>query len=199
MNIKSASAFLWVALMCCTWGAYAQGGQTGTTDAVAEDVRKPMKKSGWKSFKIGAVQMDYPETWELDQSGQMMTRFILFAPMDAEDDRFKENVNLIEQNLADYEMEAITLQQYVDLTLAQLPNYVTGYTLIDSKTETRSGLTYHELVYKGEQGPFALHFKQRLYLQGGVAYILTFTAEADRYADYEQLSTDLLNAFALAR
>lgn len=185
-------------LLLCATGMWAQG-NTGATDGVAEDVRKPMKKDGWLSFKIGEVSMDYPKTWELDESGKMMTTFILFAPVDDENDLFMENVNLLKQDLAEYGMEALSLEQYIDLTLAQLPTYVNGFELIGSEERTSNGLTYHELVYKGEQGVFALQFKQRIYLQNGVAYILTFTAEEERYAAYDQLSTELLGAFTIAQ
>lgn len=186
---------VWALGMAVAVGAYGQG----STDDVAEDVRKSMKREGWKSFKIGNVQMDYPKEWELDESGQMMTTFILFADVDDESDLFKENINLIQQDLAEYDMQGMTLKQYVDLTLAQLPAYMQNYALIGQREETRNGLTYHELVYKGEQGSFTLQFKQRLYLINDVAYILTFTAEEERYSAYDKLSGDILNAFTIAQ
>ena len=55
-----------------------------------------------QEFKVHSeneYSIQYPENWELNESKAMGTNFILFSPLNSKKDQFKENVNLIIQDL----------------------------------------------------------------------------------------------------
>ena len=60
---------------------------------------------GWKSLTENSYSINYPGNWELNKSGQMGTSFILFSPLSSEQDQFKENVNLLIQDLTGYNLD----------------------------------------------------------------------------------------------
>ncbi|MBC8172388.1 MAG: hypothetical protein H7X71_00660, partial [Chitinophagales bacterium] len=59
------------------------------------DINRTETIDGWKTLKEKNYSIQYPSTWELDQSGQMGTSFILFSSLEEKEDQFMENINLI--------------------------------------------------------------------------------------------------------
>ena len=59
----------------------------------------------WKSLNTESYSIQYPENWELVTSGQMNTSFVIFSELSSETDPFRENVNLIIQDLKGYHMD----------------------------------------------------------------------------------------------
>ena len=53
----------------------------------------------WKIFDHLNYSISYPSTWELNHDGQMGTSFIISSPLESDNDNFKENVNLVIQDL----------------------------------------------------------------------------------------------------
>ena len=71
----------------------------------------------WKSLNEKNYSIQYPVNWELNKSGQMNTSFILFSELTSEKDQFKENVNLIIQDLTGYNID---FEQYVQISENQI-------------------------------------------------------------------------------
>ena len=51
----------------------------------------------WKSINDTDFTVEYPENWELNRSGLLGTKFIVFSKLSSSTDKFRENVNLIIQ------------------------------------------------------------------------------------------------------
>ena len=66
----------------------------------------------WKSITDNDFTIEYPDNWELNRTGQMGTKFILFSKLSNLTDKFRENVNLIMQDLTG---SNITLDKYVEI------------------------------------------------------------------------------------
>jgi serine/threonine-protein kinase len=122
-------------------------------------------------FTIG-----YPKEWD-KQEGAAGSAVAFLSPQESASDDFRENVNVLVQMLPD----KVTLDQYTKLSLDQAPKLITGFDLLDEGSTTLAGSPAHHVHYRGEQGAFRLEWKQVWTVQNGRAFVLTYTAERERY------------------
>jgi len=71
----------------------------------------------WQQHSNDKFEIKYPGDWELNESGQMGTTFFIFSAVTSEEDLFKENVNLLVQDLSAYDL---TLEQYAEISEEQI-------------------------------------------------------------------------------
>ena len=109
-------------------------------------------------------------------------------------DPFRENVNLLIQNLAGYN---VTLDQFVDVTKEQIKTMITNSNLVESKRHSENGKTFHKIIYTGDQGVMKFKFQQYYWIQNEKAYILTFTCEAGQFDVYRETGEKIMNSFRL--
>ncbi len=136
----------------------------------------------------------YPAEWTLDQSQQMGTRFILLSPLSSAEDQFKENVNLIVQDLSAYELD---LDQYVAISEDQIKTMVSNANILLSERGEENGLAFQKMVYTGQQGIYDLKFVQHYWVEDQKAYVLTFTAEADQFDASRPTGEKILDSFRI--
>jgi len=147
---------------------------------------------GWKSLTENNYSVNYPDNWELNKSGQMETNFILFSPLSSEQDQFKENVNLLIQDLAGHHLD---LNKYVEISEGQIEDLITDGKILDSKRITSEKLHYQKVIYTGKQGIFNLKFEQYYWVIDDKAFILTLTCEESQYNDFQVIGEKILNSF----
>lgn len=162
------------------------------------DIHKKSNSKGtqvdgkWKTLKEANYTIQYPAAWELDQSGQMGTSFILLAPLASPDDNFRSNVNLIIQDLGG---QPITLDEYTELSEHQVKTMMAHSNLLESKRIKTKSYEYHKLVYTSDQDIFHLQFEQYYFIVNGKAYVLTLTCEQDRFEQYKAVGEKILGGF----
>jgi hypothetical protein len=160
--------------------------------------RQESKRSGtetndnWKTFSGTGYSIQYPSTWELNQSAQMGTSFILFSPLENSQDQFRENVNLIVQDLTG---QNIDLDKYSQISEEQVKTMITNSSLIESKRIKKHNGEYHRMVYTGDQDIFHLKFEQYYWVISDKAYVLTLTCEQDKFDYFKQIGENILNSF----
>ena len=159
-----------------------------------QDVADQTIPKSWKSLTENNYSLRYPEAWTLDQSQQMGTKFILFSPLSSAEDQFKENVNLIVQDLEAYDLN---LDQYVALSEDQVETLIAEGNILSSERMKRDDSEFHKLIYTGKQGDFDLEFEQYFWLENKKAYILTFTAEEDQFEAYQATAEKILDSFRI--
>ena len=160
------------------------------------DIIKAKTIDGWKTLSEANYSIQYPSTWELNQSGQMGTSLILFSPLENNEDQFRENVNLIIQDLTG---QGIDLDKYSEISEGQVKTMITNSTLIESKRIKDENDEYHRLIYTGDQGIFHLKFEQYYWLENDKAYVLTLTCEQNKLWDFKDLGENILNSFSLKK
>ncbi len=151
-------------------------------------------QSEWKSFSSDSYSITYPGDWDLDDSKRMGSQFFLFSRLKSVDDKFKENVNLLTQDLSAYNM---TLDQYVELSIGQVKSMIKEGKIMSSKRVTDDGPEYHSLVYAGRQAENMLRFEQRFWIIDKTAYILTFSSQLDNYAQYREVGKKIIGSFEI--
>lgn len=148
----------------------------------------------WKTLDEENYLIEYPENWEVNTSGAMNTKVILFSPIVSKEDLFRENVNYIIQDLSEYK---VNLDQYVEASEKQIETLVVNGKILESeRLENKNGI-YHKLIYTGTQGLFDLQFMQYFFVKDNIAYVLTFTCEIDQVESYQKTGERILNSFLL--
>jgi hypothetical protein len=185
---KILTALLLFTLVAC--------GQANTNKEPANNSNKEKEVAGWKTFSDKNYTVQYPSNWELNQSGQMGTSLILFSPLENEKDQFKENINLIIQDLTG---RNIDLDKFVEISEGQVKTMITKSSLIESTRMKNSNPEFHKMIYLGEQGIFSLKFEQYFWIINQQAYILTLTCEQTKFSDYKETGEKILNSFSLMK
>ena len=68
-----------------------------------------------------------------------------------------------------------------------------------SQNEKSDNFEYHKIIYGMSQGIFKLWMEQYYFIKNEKAYVLTFTAEADKFNDYKITGEKILNSFLLKK
>lgn len=136
--------------------------------------------------------ISYPKSWTPDQTGKMGTAFVLFSEQINSD--FRNNVNLIVQNLNGLGYD---LDKYVTLSEEQIKTMIGNSQIIESKRIKSATDEFQEVIFTGEQGILHLKWRQRYWVKGEKAFVLTFTASQATYDQYKQVGGKILESFKL--
>ena len=147
-------------------------------------------QSDFETLSGDGFTIDYPSTWEVNQSGQMGMTFALFSPIKFDGDQFRENVNLVIQDLSGHDMD---LTDFVNLSENQIRTMMQDGEILKSE---KSG-DYHLMVYSGTMGQYQLKFSQRYWLIDNKAYILTLTAEQAEFDNYKRMCNQIMDSFQI--
>jgi hypothetical protein len=125
--------------------------------AISQSKENVSLNQNWKTLNTQSFQINYPHDWELDESGKMGTSFFLYSPLTSSDDKFTENVNMMFQDLTQYNLN---LEQFVDLSKKQVADMLTDGKIDSHEVIERNGQTIHKLKFFGKQGILNLQFLQ---------------------------------------
>jgi serine/threonine-protein kinase len=145
----------------------------------------------WSKVDESEYAASYPSKWKLDQSGIVGTKFVI---SDSElIGGFRANTTLLIQDVTG---SGIDLGRYFELSESKLKSAITNAEVVYSKRITASGKECQEFVFKGDQGIFHLKWRQRYWVKGNRAYVLTFTASQAVFDDYTLVADKIFNLFA---
>lgn len=146
----------------------------------------------WKTLTASNYSIQYPPTWELNESGYMGTSFIILSPLELDQDSFMENINLIIQDLDD---KSIDLNKYVEISEDQIKIVITNSKMIESKRIKSESDEFHKVIYSGDQGELQLNYEQYYWVLNNKAFVLTFTTEQSKYDSFKEVGERILNSF----
>jgi hypothetical protein len=157
---------------------------------------RPKIRANWTTLYETDYSIDYPERWELDKSGQMGTSFMLFSPLLSKEDKFKENVNLLIQDLTGHNVD---LDKYVEISEDQINTMITDGKIIESKRIIGESMNHHKVMFTGKQDIYNLKFEQYYWVIRQKAFVLTFTCEERQFNNYRATGERILNSFNLVQ
>ena len=146
----------------------------------------------WKSYSKEDYTIKYPKDWELDESGQLGTNFILLSPTSSEQDQFRENVNLLIQDLTGYNLN---LDKFVEISEDQIKKMITDGKILNSKRIKDKGLNYQKVIFLGKPENINLKFEQYYWVVENKAFVLTLTCEENQFDNYKTMGEKILNSF----
>lgn len=173
--------------------AFISCGQSSEKYSKTEEIKIEMPEN-WKELNEPDYSIQYPDTFDLDKSGQMGISFILLSKQTSEQDLFRENLNLLIQDLTE---QNIDLDKYVEISERQINTMIPDGNLIESKRLTDKNKKYQRVVYTGRQGPFDLKFQQYFWIENNKAYVLTFTCDKSQYDNYVSVGEEIIKTFMI--
>jgi len=152
--------------------------------------------SDWERFENKNFVVNYPASWTFTENPQLNVLFFINSPLESESDRFSENVNLLEQDLAGYKLD---LEKYTEISLHQIETLITNSSILESSTFEKDGEKWQKVIYTGDQGTFKLNFVQYYRVKNDSAHVFTFTSEQDSAEDYKEKTEQIFSSFHLLK
>lgn len=172
--------------------AFVACGQSSPKESKTEEVTTAPEN--WKIYSETEYSIQYPDTFELAKSGQMGTSFILLSNQTSQQDLFRENVNLIIQDLSG---QNIDLDKYVEISEGQIKTMITDGNLIASERLNDKNKEYQRIIYTGKQGQFDFKWLQFYWVVNKKAYVLTLTCELNQYDNYVSIGEKIMQTFII--
>ena len=131
-----------------------------------------------------------PADWEFDTTGKMNTAMVLISPADSLNDYFRENVNLVYEDLSP---DLLNLDDYMSRSEELIKDYVTD---LQGYTKEKKGDQYR-LSYTGKQGSVRVAYNQYVMIKGTRAYILNYTSIVGKATRHHDNAPQILESFEL--
>ena len=139
------------------------------------------------------IRIKYPSDWTKHEQ-VMGTVAAFLSPQESASDIFQENLNVIIQDLS---VQPMTLEEYTELSVGQVEQFITDANIIDSSATTLDGNSAHKVVYTGKQGQYNLKWMQIWTVKDDTAYVLSYTAEVNKYNDLLDTAQEMVNSFEI--
>ncbi|WP_422107451.1 PsbP-related protein [Winogradskyella sp.] len=153
----------------------------------------------WKTLKKDDYAISYPKDWvSSDQKPQPNMQFLLLSEEKSQrDDLFRENINLITENLGGRDL---TLQAYTKLSIDQIIAQIPSARILSHESAKVEGREAAAIVWSADFGnDMILKFKQIILVYNDKGYVLTFSSSEAEYDSYVQIGSRILNSFKLAK
>lgn len=153
----------------------------------------PFSKN-WKLLNGNGYSIHYPNGWCVDNSLSMGLSFVIYSQPPATNNRFRENVNLMVQNLAGQNMN---MDSFVQKSQEQIKTMLKNESILESERIRVNGKEYHKIHYKGNSRGYDLEFLQYYRIQNNKAYILTLTCEATEFRKFVKTAERMMASFTV--
>ncbi|MCK5179751.1 MAG: hypothetical protein KAR32_09495, partial [Candidatus Omnitrophica bacterium] len=128
--------------------------------------------------KAGGFSIRYPVTWSF-QENTGGAAVIFFSPKANELDFFKENVNIVVQDISQAPME---LKAYSKLAIKQMQIvFEDNFVIIESGPTFIAGQVAYKLIFLGKGPDTELKYMSVWTIKGLTAYQITYTALSSQY------------------
>lgn len=124
----------------------------------------------------------------------MGTAAIFLSPHESASDVFRENLNVLVQDIS---AQPMTLSEYTDMSVDQISQFITDLDILESGETTLAGNPAHKAVYTGKQGVYDFKWMQVWFIKDNKAYVITYTSEIDTYADYLETVQEMIRSFEI--
>lgn len=122
--------------------------------------------------------MEYPVDWTVDRDNPGVV--VMFLSPLSDGDEFSENVNVVVEDLGGAD---VTLEEYIELALAQLEPAIGNFSLNNQFGDVMGGVDSWILTYTGTESGLDITWVQEIAIFEGQAYVFTYTG-TDEYLDY---------------
>ncbi len=134
--------------------------------------------------------IDYPSDWKIKTQGPAVG---FVSPSEGSTDKFLENVNVIIQPLK----EDITLEKYIDSSLASLNKNLDKFSVINNEATMLSGEKAVKLVYTATKKETTAKAMQVISKKGQTFVIVTYTAFPEKYEKHLSTAEEMVKSFRM--
>lgn len=137
------------------------------------------------------IRIKYPKDWTM-QEGFMGTVVVFLSPKADASDVFQENLSVGVEDLSGV---SITLDEYTELTIDQIEQFITDFNVVESGKTTLANNSAYKIVYTGSQAQYSIKWMQIWTIKGYKAYLITYTAETNNYSDFLEIVEAMISSF----
>lgn len=149
-------------------------------------------ENNWKTLTQNGYTIKFPENWNLKKIGEMGSEFVIFSELTSPKDNFKENVNLLTQNLSGMNID---LDKFVKISEEQINTMLNEGKLIESNRQKSNNSEFHKFIYSSKMNSETILTEQYFWVRKEKAYILTFSCKNNEYKYYQKTGEEILNSF----
>ena len=165
----------------------------GCNETPHKNAPRPVS-NGWQTLDQSGYSIQYPDSFQLNNSVQGGTAFALYSKQTSPQDNFKENINLLIQDLTG---KNIDLDKYTEISENQIKKMISNAKIIDSERIKSGDMEYQKMIFSGDQGQYNLKFEQYYRIVNEKAYVLTYTAVLDQFDKYQGVCEKIMNSFKI--
>ncbi len=144
--------------------------------------------------KAGGFSIKYPVTWALEEN-KGGAAVIFFSPKENALDFFKENVNVVVQDIS---ANPLNLEAYTKLAIKQMRLvFESNFIIVESVPITIAGRAGHKLIFIGKGPDTELKYMSAWVLDGLTAYQITYTAISSHYDEYAGKMKKMVRSFRI--
>ena len=134
------------------------------------------------------LKLDAPEGWGEEEVGD---NYIVYASsLESEDDKFRENVNVMIQNVTGMFM---TLDDFLEFSFDEM----TGEVVLESGETTLDGLDAQRMIYTTDLFGSGLKFLQVFTMAGNSVYMVTYTATEESFDKYLGVAEEFIDSIEI--
>jgi serine/threonine-protein kinase len=165
----------------------------GLSERAFAQSKAKMQANTWLKYEAVKEELtvEYPADWELDTTGMMNTTFILKSPKENPKDEFQENINLLVQDLAGYNLD---LTKFTEITESQIRQMLVESKILMSAPVHFLEMPAHQLSYSGKLNHIMLKWEQIFWIEGEKAFILSYSAKIEAFEKYHPIAEQIMNS-----
>lgn len=145
-----------------------------------------------KTFSRDRYEIQYPKNWRLDTSKSYGTEFLLLSSLENQIDSFRENINLVIQDLS---KKNIDLKEYKDISEKQINDLGENSMIIESLIIKKGSTEYLRMNYLMSQAKLRFEVISLCYIVNNKAYLITFITEVRKSKEYKEVAEKILSSF----
>ena len=143
--------------------------------------------------KVGEITIAFPKGYEFTENMPGGAKFGLLSPLTSEKDTFRDNVNLLIQEIG----QDIDIAEGLEPMKQQMSKYITNYVGIDAKVMDIPAGKAIRMEYLGNMGVMKIHWVQYMVSKNKKLYILSCTSEQHTYNQYEKDFANIAKSLTL--
>jgi len=148
----------------------------------------------WKTLSQDNYSIQYPADWE-SESKTDGTLFILKSPLESDSDKFRENINLVTEDLTG---KGVDLDTYAKASLDQISAAYKDIKMIENKKMKVGSTEYYKFLYTASPDNVHMELEQWFRIDKEKAYVLTFAVESTaKYEKFKTVGENILSTFTV--
>ena len=137
------------------------------------------------------ISIKYPTTWE-KKIAELDTIVAFLSPIEHKLDLFRENLTIMIKNIF---ISPENFKEYINFQVDQLKDAILDFELIKKKKDKLSNQPAYTIIYTGRRRDFNIKIMQNYILKKKKIYLLSYTAENDKYDLYFKMIKKMIKSF----
>lgn len=136
----------------------------------------------------------FPDSWEVREKAYG-TIVMALSPQESSADNFRENVNIVTENLPG----SYTLAQYVSASESSMSRSLNSFKVLSRGVIRIGDRNSQWVIFTHKSGSLVAKGIQYYFVESGKAYIITCTGKPDSFRKYQPAFQKIANTFRIMR